>query len=389
LVPEASAVSSEFAQAFSAKGLVRVFRELRALLPKSPEEAWSESVESRFTDMVRSAAQFELRMEPGMRMSDFAEYLSACSKRNLAEPGRVRIMTIHRSKGLGFDYVLLPLYEHEGLGGSPDGPLIGPNWILPNPTSVVANNLPELRLAWDEAQSRMEQEELCTYYVAMTRAKRALTIVTHPESRSTRRFSDYVRESIPEADGTPDWYVGCAPQETSLKHCNFMAPNRKPRTFVSRRLPSLTFVSGQSAGSLFAVDSRQSARSHGTVIHAAYEQVEFNDWLIKPKGCTGLWRERSFEIFDGNSWISGRFDRVVFTGEGDERAAEIGDFKTNRNFKGLSDGDFIHELKQKYAGQMATYQLALSILTGIPRSRIRKVLLLTESKSVVDMDDDN
>ncbi|MBQ6137525.1 MAG: UvrD-helicase domain-containing protein, partial [Kiritimatiellae bacterium] len=104
--PGASAVSQFASQAFTAKGLARAFRDIRALLPEDPSAAWSEFTEARFTDMLRAASEFELSMDPGTMLSDFADFLAGKKKRNLAEPGKVKIMTIHRSKGLGFDYVV-------------------------------------------------------------------------------------------------------------------------------------------------------------------------------------------------------------------------------------------------------------------------------------------
>ena len=384
-VPEAAELSNRLAQDFVSRGLVRVFREWRALLPEDPNEAWSPSVEDRFTELLRLADRFELEREPGTRLSDFPDYVSAQSRRQVAEAGRIKIMTIHRSKGLGFDYVLLPLYEHEGLPKSPDGPLIGPDWILPDPGAIVARHFPQLRQAWERARDRVEQEALCMYYVAMTRAKRAMTIVTYPASESTRRFSDYVRE-LPETIGSPDWYVALEKpkdrksEPTTNTEKPFVRPRRQ---MLRRRLPSLGFAAGQSAGDLFLVDSRSSAKERGIAVHADYEKVEFDDWLKRPEGFSGLWRERAFEIFDGTSWVSGRFDRVVFTGEGDERRAVIYDFKTSRNVRKIPEAEFDAELRARYRSQLEAYRAALSRLTGIPSVRIGMSLLLTESKREV------
>jgi len=381
-IPKAAELSNLLASAFAVRGIVRVFREWRSLLPQSPELAWSESVELRFTDMIRLADRFELERECGTRLSDFPNYVRAHSKRSVADPGRIKVMTIHRSKGLGFDYVLLPFYENRGLVQSPGGPLIAENWILPHLEESIARNIPALHKAWTLARDREEQEALCMYYVALTRAKRAMTIVTYPASDTTVRFSDYVRD-LPESIGRPDWYVDFAFKDVDdsvAKTSVPPPPERAPRQCYRRRLPSLGFVSGQSAGDLFAVDSRAAAKARGTEIHAQYEQVEFDDWLVRPEGFSGLWREKAFEIFDGENWISGRFDRVVFTGTGDERRAVIYDFKTNRNHRHLPEDEFEHELCERYRPQLESYRRALAVLTGIPASRIEMVLLLTESK---------
>ena len=400
-VPEAAALSGEFALSFATKGLVRTFRELRASLPADPAEAWSAFTEDRFTDLLRAAADFELNMKPGVRLADFIAFLESRTKRNVAEPGKIRILTIHRSKGLGFDYVVLPLYEHDALDAEPEGPLVGDDWILPDPGARVTSMLPELQPAWRLRKDRSEQEALCTYYVAMTRAKRAMTIVLHPESKTTsaRRFSQFVREAIPEPIGDPAWYLSS--EVSGLKSSEGAGKDQRPETQdvearaprkrIARRLPSQAFQSGESAASLFASASRRKAAiERGVAAHAEYEKVEWiaadaarNDFeraLVRPADLVALWRERAFEVFADGEWISGRFDRVVFTGEGAAFQATIYDFKTNAKGPKEDDAAFAARMAGAYAGQMATYRRALARLTGLPESRIATKLLLAATE---------
>ena len=401
-VPEAGELSVLAAQAFASRGLVRVFRELRALLPENPEEAWSEFTESRFTDLLRAAADFELGMEPGVRLSDFAQFLAAKKKRNVAEPGKVRIMTIHRSKGLGFDYVVLPLYEHDPINAAPDGPLVSDGWVLPDPGRFALSALPGLAEAQKRRRDRAEQESLCVYYVAMTRAKRAMTIVTQPPQKTdtgARRFSDYVRESMPEEIGDREWHLKPRPSQGSASSILPLEPlpfpRRGPREHMARRLPSQSLQPGMSAGDLFLPDdARRLARKAGTAAHAVYERIGWIDpaaprddverailascWreaFVRSPDATALWRERSFELVDDGVWVSGQFDRVVFAGSGESRRAVIYDFKTNARRRGEADEDFHTRLETAYAGQMAAYRRALSTLVGIPPERIETRLL--------------
>ena len=397
-VPGAAEISAEFALAFATKGLVRTFRELRACLPEDPAEAWSAFTESRFTDMLRAAAEFELTLQPGVRLADFVAFLASKTKRTVAEPGRIRILTIHRSKGLGFDYVVLPLYEHEAIDAEPDGPLVGEDWILPDPGARVASALPELREAWRVRKDRAEQESLCAYYVAMTRAKRAMTIVLHPEPRTgkTVRFSQFVREAIPEPIGDPAWYlsskVSCPASSEGAGED--LRPEtgvvRAMRRRVARRLPSQAFQSGESAANLFAgANRRKAAVERGVAVHADFERIawiaepkdDFERALAKPEGLTALWREKAFEVFADGVWVSGRFDRVVFAGG---RATVI-DFKTNALRRGEGAADFEARMRETYAGQMRTYRAAVSALTGLSPEKVSARLLLTASRSVVDM----
>ena len=104
--------------------------------------------------------------------------------------------------------------------------------------------------------------------------------------------------------------------------------------------------------------------------------------LVRPADCVALWRERAFEIRTGDEWVSGRFDRVVFMGEGDNRQAMIYDFKTNAKRTQESEADFLWRLSESYRGQMAAYRAALARLTGISDKNISCFLLSTAIKKV-------
>ena len=386
---DAGELSRKMALAFTTRGLVRVFRELRAKLPADPEEAWSRYTEERFTDMLKAAAEFEIGMKGGTRLSDFRGYLESKTKRELAEEGKIRIMTIHRSKGLGFDYVVLPLYEHDALTKEQRGPLVGDDWIFPDPGAKVAKAVGGFEQAYTLRKDRAEQEALCTYYVAMTRAKEAMTIVLHPQPKGAAtgvRMSDYVREGIgSEAElGDRGWFdevvvesgSGTKEFEDSIVRpsASNLRPShqRGPRVAVRKRLPSKGFIAGQSAGELFAPKGfRKAAMERGTEIHAQYERLEWFEGAEKPEGFVELWRERPFEVFDNGEWISGRFDRVVFFGKREESAlnlnlqpqpvlyAEVQDIKTGRP-----------KPDSFYEPQLMAYRRAVHLLTGIPPERI-------------------
>ena len=378
---DAGELSRKMAQAFTERGLVRVFRELRVKLPADPEEAWSRYTEERYTDMLKAAAEFEIGMKAGTRLTDFPGYLASRTKRELAEEGKIRIMTIHRSKGLGFDYVVLPLYEHDALTKEQRGPLVGDDWILPDPGAKVAKAVGGLEQAYTLRKDRAEQEALCTYYVAMTRAKEAMTIILHPQPKGAAtgvRMSDYVREGIgSEAEiGDRSWFEkvkskgekgksedGKNPLSTSTSNLQ-PVHSRAKRTAVRKRLPSKGFVAGQSAGELFAPKgNRKSAMDRGTEIHSQYEQLEWFEGAEKPEGFVELWRERPFEVFDDGEWISGRFDRVVFYRK-EELYAEVQDIKTGRP-----------KPDSFYEPQLAAYRRAVHLLTGIPSERITSRIL--------------
>ena len=372
-VPSATEVSREMADAFTRRGLVRTLRELRATLPEDSVQAWSRFTEERFTELLRAAAAFELARNAGTRLADFPSFLQSKKKRTVAEKGKIRILTIHRSKGLGFDYVVLPLYEHDALTAESDGPLMGENWILPDPGARVARAVGGLKQAYSERKNRSEQEALCAYYVALTRARRAMTIVLNP-SGAALRFSDLVRSAELADLAHPEFRFGCAEGGDSRTEqaqresvCLLPPPARRARCHLARRLPSLSFASGISAGSLFVSGERRAAAlRRGSEAHAARATVEFSLDLPKPDGFVALWRERAFEVCLDGEWVSGRFDRVLFFRDAaGDLHADIVDFKTS----------LAHP--EQYDGQLSAYRRAVSALTGIPSARIATRLMLT------------
>lgn len=402
---DALSLSRRLARAFAERGLVRVFRELRAKLPSDPEAAWSRYTEDCYTDMLKAAEEFELGMKAGTRLSDFPRYLSSRGKRERAEDGKIRIMTIHHSKGLGFDYVVLPLYEYGLLTKEPDTPLVGDGWILPDPGATVARAVGGLDSAYADRKLRAEQESLCTYYVAMTRAKEAMTIILHPapgKEDAWSRMSNYVRAGIGgNAEiGDRAWFDLRSPAPP-LSPSPFALPQpslpRGPRVKVRRRLPSLNLAEGQRAGALFAAqDSRRAALSRGTELHAEYERVEwvepaaakddFDRALVRPDGFVDLWRERAFEVFAEGEWVSGRFDRVVFCRDAAGLRAEIQDFKTNRPGRGESAADFATRMRTAYAGQLGAYRRALAALANLAPERITTSLLAVATRERIVID---
>ena len=401
-LPPPDQVSRDALDALTTRGLARTFQELRARLPEGSFDAFTEN---RFADMLRAAAAFELSLKPGTRLATFVDYLEAQRRRDLADPGSVKIMTIHRSKGLGFDYVLLPLYEHEGLDHAVDEPLFGrdPDWVLPGPGEAIAEAYPELDAPYQVAKDASVYEGLCVYYVAMTRAKRALTIVMPPPPRTTGRttkFSGFVRESGLADAGDPAWYkrkaTGAAESSAPVATDVAAKPVRGARRHVARRTPSESGYTGLGAGGLFTVDdARMAALQRGTEMHAAYERI---DWLeadaaktdfdrafVKPPDAVELWREKSYELFRDGMWESGQFDRVVFSETNGRRTAVVYDFKTNAPRDGEVDAAFAARMREAYAGQMHAYRQALARLTGIPPADISLKLLLSATMSCVDL----
>ncbi len=113
----------------------------------------------------------------------FLETVETRQRRDLDDrPGVVRVMTIHQSKGLGFDGVLAPFQSHPlGLASAARGmPLFlthaqgETGWVLKCPSPPWRRMDPILRATLEEAESRTAFENLCLLYVALTRARSGL-----------------------------------------------------------------------------------------------------------------------------------------------------------------------------------------------------------------------
>lgn len=401
-VPDAAELSSSLLADFTRLGMVRKFREVREALKRIPD-TWNDFTEARFADFVKCAAEFEDARDENVRLSDFIEYLSEHRRRDFAEDGMVRIMTMHQSKGLGFDHVIVPFYEFDDLyGGRHPGPLANddPAWILENPSADTDATDPVLADAERRRRQTQLYASLCLDYVALTRAKKALTLILHPQNAKPPpepvRFSDLVRLVGLETGGDREWYLKCgkAPRKGDARaKPEQFPPERRKRENVAKARPSESFASGLAADSLFADDYGAGAE-YGKEMHAQYEKVEWIDAseakdafdlaFAKPDGSPELWRERAYEIFADGAWESGQFDRVVFSGEGAGRRAAVYDFKTNAMHSGETPDEYARRLRETYAPQMSAYRSAVHMLSGIPPERISAHLLLVRTRSVVE-----
>ena len=128
------------------------------------------------------------------------------TRENDPVPGLVRVMTVHQSKGLEFDIVVLtelddPCYNlaRSGYVAARSEAAAPPDRIMRYRSQVEVARFPEdIRAVFDEAATAEMAEALCRFYVAVTRAQSALFCLVAPTKKSTRdsystRFSDLIR----------------------------------------------------------------------------------------------------------------------------------------------------------------------------------------------------
>ena len=181
---------------------------------------------ARMRQLVALADEYDRVTSPSA-----GEYLRVVEEKRANDPvpGPVRVMTVHQSKGLEFDIVVLteldsPCYRMEKSGfvaarPAPDQP---PDRIMRYRSSNEVSWFPDgVREVFDEAATAEMAEALCRFYVAVTRAQSAVYFLVAPtpksgSSSSSSSFSQLVRsilcngraftaDEVVESFGEPGW----------------------------------------------------------------------------------------------------------------------------------------------------------------------------------------
>ncbi len=147
--------------------------------------------QKRLADLLDAAEDFEA--SGSVECSEFVRFIDEYMIHETAGSNAVRVMTVHQSKGLGFDAVILPQLMQWGSGKS--GIMLGRNsenlpvWTLRMPRKAVAAQDEVLRTQLEDTANAAFFEDLCGLYVGMTRAKQALYMVTSYPGKSSKAFT--------------------------------------------------------------------------------------------------------------------------------------------------------------------------------------------------------
>lgn len=412
---DAASVSAAVSRMLSKQGLSRTLKDICGTLREKGGLSPNGLSCERLKQLVEMGVNYDER-GAALGIDGFVRFLSKAKKREIAVSSDViRIMTIHRSKGLGVDHVFVPLFEKRNASAI-DAPKVtmplydGGNWVLSHLKKGSEFFNEKTRAAYEKMRSDHLMEALRTYYVALTRSKKSLFVVFPEESNpEAYRSGLLMRDLIMSAVGpTLPYEVGSEPSfksdeesdEKSEDLTRDVWADAGTREIVERCSPSATAHSvghapkWMKASSLFAADHGAAAQ-RGLDVHATYQKIEWADQkvaatlpsafaeaFVKPSDDAAVWRERGYELFDGSRWETGRFDRVVFTGADGSRSAVIYDFKTNAKGDDEDDAAFSRRMCELYNSQMKSYRRALACLTGIPLDRIETKLLLEATGQV-------
>lgn len=401
---------------------------LRRLEPMlAPDDAFSRE---RGRQFVAAAALFDAT---GSRdASEFVAFMQRHTMRDMEIPGVVRVMTIHKSKGLGFDVVILPDLEGQRIDQRRNGLAVqrGPDravqWVLELPPKLIHSQDEILRAHVEAAEADAGYEALSLFYVALTRAKRALYAISKPVGGSeSRNYPKLLAETLGTARapirvgdvhctggwsaGDPDWRRHCGEGLRKPTSVDEIAPidptgTERGQRRVARRASGARH--GVLGGAQLFTSGGGEAADFGTAVHARLAQVEWDNspevQRLAAEGRDGdeaaraalaclraremsdvwrrranaeVWRERAFEVVLDDAWITGVFDRVMIERDTTGRVlrATVFDFKTDR----VEGEAGINAAVARHTAQLQLYRRVVAILVGVPPETVSAEIVFT------------
>jgi ATP-dependent helicase/nuclease subunit A len=267
----------------------------------------------RLEQLLAAAGEFDAS---GVASCDrFLAHIDRYETHDVAADDALRVMTMHQAKGLGFDVVILPELDRDNMVRARGVSFVlsreretqQPQWALELPRRAVAECDDTLREELEQADADAAFESLCLLYVAMTRAKRGLYLVTSYPGKASKLLNQpaLVKERLHgnpkaiETEGSPvtldgetftslytsgssRWYqaetvtrAAAAPAATASRDVTFSSsPSERTRLVAVR--PSESDALDSSAGALFDRE-RQERLEMGRAVHSLFERVQWSD----------------------------------------------------------------------------------------------------------------
>lgn len=271
----------------------------------------------RMDELCGCAREFD---NTGSRDTDeFLTFAKSWTERGDSHDGAIQVMTIHRSKGLTFDVVVIPdlgypyTFAHRHTTGRESDAHGEVQWLTKLPNKDIAEADPVLAQALERANGATWCERLSALYVMVTRARYANYLFLPPapdKPGKSPTLPATVRHTLQQQDagniildgteypliacfGEPDWYQAHAVQPSTppaAKAASPPVPDQRavqadlfaePSPVVPAKTIPLRFkrpseVTGEESEAVFQ-SARQAAKEAGIAVHAAFQRVEWLD----------------------------------------------------------------------------------------------------------------
>ncbi|MGJ8641156.1 MAG: UvrD-helicase domain-containing protein [Opitutaceae bacterium] len=389
----------------------------------------------RLDQLVNKARGFD--KEEQRNIDGLHNYLKDSSSGEQPAQNTIIVETVHKSKGLEYDVVILINEDKTVRAEREISPLLNTEgeaeWIMEPVKKEIMEADPALSPFLEQSESQRGFGNLCTLYVAMTRAKRALYMISDFDRVSKGSTVNFLRDTLGDtatqtdlfqiqnstldverstfnypmlwSTGDPKWFETYEAAETpaAQNQIEESTPPFKPahpRLQLAR--PSTAKAFKREPAHAFRIDN--TATKFGSQVHDAFEAIE---WLnetqeavspllekcfesaeiraafTKPSTPCTVWRERAFSYVEGDQFHNGIFDRVVIHLDlaGAMTHAEIIDFKTDKIHK----SNTIEQAIEHHRPQLEAYRTALSKILRIQPAQIDLKLLFTSEPSLVKL----
>ncbi len=331
--------------------------------------------------------------------ADWVERLTVSQSPGVAA---VQVMTIHKSKGLGFDVVVLPEVPNDSVPSALHFDVAeGPGWITEPPPKWARDLLPEMREAEEKWGASQRYEAFCMLYVALTRSKRGLYVLLEPPSASQDADKPSLANWLATSAGSSGQagliYQAGSPHWTAT----VPALGDKPTSGKPSSLGTPTPRRGRTSPSSTKKNDGAAARSpggmaFGSEVHNVFEQVGWVDeesptlpdndagelvrsildtrslrvLFERNGGIIELFREQPIDATLDGAWLSGVIDRLHLHRDatGLVTRVEIIDFKTDAV-------DEVEKLTERYFEQMNAYRAVVE--RAYPGATVDCILLST------------
>jgi ATP-dependent exoDNAse (exonuclease V) beta subunit len=313
----------------------------------------------------------------------------------------VQVLTIHKSKGLGYDVVVLPLISSSSIPDNSKFDIArADHWICKTPPMWARKLLPPVRAVEDRWRVQQQYEGMCILYVALTRAKRGLYVLldAKPLKDDNNSLAKWIFDSCP---GESEVIFESGSLDCFADVREVVAENHMVKPTLGN---AVWRFRGKTAS--HAAEGPSAALQYGTTMHSLMESItwldenpfsgngemernvmkllEREDWramLEKRQRHVELQREIPVEGMVNGDWVRGIIDRLHLFRDDTNRIirAEIIDYKTDR----ISDPD---SLRARHAGQLLIYRQLIAQALDLDSGCIECILLGMHAGCIVKCD---